>query len=188
MRRRLRHRGFRVGDSNNAFFEDEQQQKQEHIVYNHSLYNHTNDTLYNHTNFTHRNHSRLHDIIREVERERITRAEHVREEIMRREREEEIRSHDKIINLAGMGIGNGNVQPSEQYKDYAFTAYNESLRLTGKPAVTLEQYKNMTAMLPACLQMIDECQRNYSVCNASQNFCDKCESRTKQRCAATERE
>lgn len=79
------------------------------------------------------------------------------------------------INLKGVSIGNGLTDPSIQYQYYAQLAYNWSTTLTGEPRVSLQQYADMTAAIPKCVQMINDCQKDTSVCPQAEDFCNKAE-------------
>ena len=62
------------------------------------------------------------------------------------------------LNLKGLGVGNGLTAPEVQYTSYAEMAYNFSIEVTGKPSVTLEQYEQMKAAIPGCIDIINKCQ------------------------------
>lgn len=79
------------------------------------------------------------------------------------------------INLKGISIGNGLTDPSIQYGYYAQLAYNWSTSLVGQPRVTLQQYEEMTAHIPQCLQLINECQSNTKMCPEAENYCNQYE-------------
>mgnify|MGYP000459650218 CR=1 FL=1 len=79
------------------------------------------------------------------------------------------------INLKGVSVGNGLTDPSVQYQYYAQLAYNWSISLVGEPRVSLQQYDSMTAAIPKCVEMIQECQKNSAACPAAETFCNGAE-------------
>jgi|EP00945_MAST-04E_sp_MAST-4E-sp1_P006181 cathepsin A (carboxypeptidase C) len=77
------------------------------------------------------------------------------------------------LNLKGLGVGNGLTAPEHQYQSYPEMAYNYSIEVTGKPSVSLEQYTEMTAALPACIEIIHKCQQEGGdVCAQAQSQCN----------------
>ena len=78
------------------------------------------------------------------------------------------------INLKGVGIGNGLVDPQVQYGYYAQLAYNWSIQKTGKPVVSLASYQSMTSAIPGCLAAITKCnvENNTLDCIAAQELCN----------------
>ena len=81
------------------------------------------------------------------------------------------------INLKGIGIGNGLVDPEVQYGFYAQLAYNWSIQKTGKPVVSLGEYQLMTAAIPGCVAAIAKCNTKNSTldCIAAQEDCNLAE-------------
>lgn len=59
-----------------------------------------------------------------------------------------------IIDLKGVGIGNGLTSPEEQYKWYPEMAFNSS---TAPEIVTKEEYENMKKAAPGCVEAIKMC-------------------------------
>mmetsp|Transcript_17843 Transcript_17843/g.21674 ORF Transcript_17843/g.21674 Transcript_17843/m.21674 type:complete len:550 (-) Transcript_17843:123-1772(-) len=85
--------------------------------------------------------------------------------------EEKERTH---INLAGVSVGNGLTNPTEQYQWYAKMAYNST---TAPSRVTYSTYLAMQAATPVCVKLIEKCNvgsnttHGYS-CLAALNFCN----------------
>jgi len=80
------------------------------------------------------------------------------------------------INLKGIGIGNGLTDPEIQFSYYAQLAYNYSIQKTGKPSVSLQAYELMSALAPACIDLIKGCNSNSSLdpvwCLNAQVMCE----------------
>ena len=66
------------------------------------------------------------------------------------------------INLAGLAIGNGLTDPSEQYKWYPEMAVNNS---HGIKVVPDDIYQTMKDNVPKCVSLIDECNAGDSLVN-----------------------
>lgn len=66
------------------------------------------------------------------------------------------------INLAGLAVGNGLTDPTEQYKWYPEMAYNNS---HGIKAVEEETYNAMKSAVPKCVKLIEECNAGDSFLN-----------------------
>lgn len=81
------------------------------------------------------------------------------------------------LNLKGLSVGNGLTDPITQYEFYAEMAHNESIKLTKRPAVTLQVYQKMVSAIPACIQSISQCASSNSefACMAAQQTCNSAE-------------
>ena len=73
------------------------------------------------------------------------------------------------VNLAGFGVGNGLTNPEVQYKWYANMAFNNTY---GIKCVTEKVYEQMQQATPSCIQMIEQCQTDTSVCAKAQTQCN----------------
>ncbi|OQS03092.1 serine protease family S10 [Thraustotheca clavata] len=74
-----------------------------------------------------------------------------------------------LINMKGIGIGNGLTAPEVQYKYYPEMAYNNTY---GVKAISETVYKTMKAAVPKCTQLIDLCQKTKVACLVAQVFCN----------------
>lgn len=81
------------------------------------------------------------------------------------------------INLAGVAVGNGLTDPEIQYKYYGEMAYNWSITVQGKPTVSASTYQKMQAAVPACINLIQECNKNgdQNTCQEAQGQCNNAE-------------
>jgi len=82
------------------------------------------------------------------------------------------------INLAGLAIGNGLVDPVEQYKWYPEMAYNNS---HGIKTVSKEVYDAMKSAVSKCTPLIEECNKGNSLvnrfaCQSAFIFCNSAET------------
>ena len=64
------------------------------------------------------------------------------------------------INLAGLAIGNGLVDPVIQYQYYAELAYTWCKEKLGTPCVSETTYNSMVSSIPSCLKFIESCHAN----------------------------
>lgn len=78
------------------------------------------------------------------------------------------------INLYGIEIGNGLTDPTYQYPQYSHLAYEWCKVVKGEPCVTYEQYQQMRADLPACIELIAQCTKNNvtAVCDTATSYCN----------------
>ncbi|KPA78509.1 putative serine carboxypeptidase (CBP1) [Leptomonas pyrrhocoris] len=83
------------------------------------------------------------------------------------------RGDGPVINLKGIGIGNGITDPYTQYPSYAETAYHWCKEKLGAPCITDAAYEEMLSLLPACLNKTwacnmgpDDTDESCSVANA----------------------
>jgi cathepsin A (carboxypeptidase C) len=74
-----------------------------------------------------------------------------------------------IINLKGVGVGNGLTDPVIQYQYYPAMAMNNSYDIK---TVTEDQYKKMNERMPACVKLAKACQFNHSICEQADTFCN----------------
>ncbi|EQC35172.1 hypothetical protein SDRG_07403 [Saprolegnia diclina VS20] len=78
-----------------------------------------------------------------------------------------VHDDEQVIALQGIAIGNGLTDPIEQYAhaaDMTENAYNLTL-------VSPEFEASMKAQVPACVEMVTQCQTDDSVCADAQAFC-----------------
>jgi cathepsin A (carboxypeptidase C) len=73
-----------------------------------------------------------------------------------------------VINLAGVGIGNGLTDPVNQYAAYPAMAMNNSY---GIKTVSDETYTKMVNNLPKCLSLAEKCQTNPAACSTAYYSC-----------------
>ncbi|RHY09758.1 hypothetical protein DYB30_006395 [Aphanomyces astaci] len=73
------------------------------------------------------------------------------------------------INLKGIGIGNGLTAPEVQYNWYPEMAHNNTY---GVQAISDEIYATEKAALPACIKMIELCQKTNVACLVAQVYCN----------------
>eukprot|EP00238_Polyblepharides_amylifera_P010619 CAMPEP_0196579926 /NCGR_PEP_ID=MMETSP1081-20130531/25785_1 /TAXON_ID=36882 /ORGANISM="Pyramimonas amylifera, Strain CCMP720" /LENGTH=375 /DNA_ID=CAMNT_0041899651 /DNA_START=67 /DNA_END=1190 /DNA_ORIENTATION=- len=71
----------------------------------------------------------------------------------------------KHINLKGMAIGNGLVDPASQYPAYAQFSYDNGL-------IDLKLKKHLEAVYPPCGALIDSCKLFKPACRLAQQECD----------------
>ncbi|KPA78502.1 putative serine carboxypeptidase (CBP1) [Leptomonas pyrrhocoris] len=79
------------------------------------------------------------------------------------------RGDGPVINLKGIGIGNGITDPYTQAPSYAEMAYDGCLAKTGKPCITAAAHEEMLSLLPACVDHIQKCNDaslDYAASNA----------------------
>ncbi|KPI82482.1 serine carboxypeptidase (CBP1) putativeserine peptidase Clan SC Family S10, partial [Leptomonas seymouri] len=67
------------------------------------------------------------------------------------------RGDGPVINLKGIGIGNGWTDPYTQYPSYAEFAYHWCKEKLGAPCVAEAAYEKMLSLLPSCLEGIKQC-------------------------------
>lgn len=76
------------------------------------------------------------------------------------------------IPMKGLSVGNGLTDPSIQYKYYAELAYHWCKTVKGEPCITKAAYDQQTAAIPACIDLIAQCQNGTtSMCDVAQNVC-----------------
>jgi len=73
-----------------------------------------------------------------------------------------------VINLAGVGIGNGLTDPVTQYSAYPAMAMNNSYDIK---TVSDETYTEMVEKLPQCLALAEKCQTNAAACSSAYYAC-----------------
>lgn len=77
---------------------------------------------------------------------------------------------DVKINLQGVGIGNGLIQPLEQYKWYAPFAWNYTASVLGKPVISNATYQEMLAATPTCINLIQQCNSPNATSSCSEAY------------------
>lgn len=78
----------------------------------------------------------------------------------------------KSLPIAGMGVGNGLTDPLIQYQYYGQLAYNWSIEVQGKPAISLQAYERIQASIPSCISMIKRCQKDTNACAIAEFTCN----------------
>jgi cathepsin A (carboxypeptidase C) len=76
-----------------------------------------------------------------------------------------------IINLKGLSIGNGLVDPAVQMSWYSKLAYQWCNTVLGAPCVSNATYQGMLQALPGCLSLIASCNNNQGGCGFAQEAC-----------------
>jgi len=74
-----------------------------------------------------------------------------------------------LINLLGLGVGNGLTKPEIQYKYYPSMAVNNT---KGIQTVSDQVLASMEAAVPQCIQLIEKCQSSTAICPFAQSFCN----------------
>jgi cathepsin A (carboxypeptidase C) len=74
--------------------------------------------------------------------------------------------------LAGVAIGNGLVDPPNQYPTYPDFVENGCKAEIGKPCVDQSGYESMVQAVPTCSELISECQNDTSTCAEAQAYCN----------------
>jgi len=75
------------------------------------------------------------------------------------------------INLKGLSVGNGLVDPAVQFSWYSKLSYQWCQNVLGAPCVSQSTYEGMLSGLPGCLALIDSCNNNQGGCGFAMEAC-----------------
>lgn len=80
------------------------------------------------------------------------------------------------INLKGLAVGNGLVNPQVQYQYYAELAYTWCQKKLGKPCVSQSTYEYMNSSIPSCVALIKSCAGGNAIdCLFARSTCNGAE-------------